>query len=209
MLRKAATLLPLLLVSAPLVQAPTPDVSAPPPVQVERTVTPPARGPRLARIRRILERNAPALNPLERAMVAEVVYDGELHHGIDAPLTLAVIEQESRFDPRAVSSVGALGLMQVRPFVGRAVARRHAIPWSGRDTLFDPVRNVQIGIRYLAEMHERHPERELALTAYNVGPSRLAKLLERGAAAPTRYSGEVLRRYARLVSSAPPAAPAP
>lgn len=85
---------------------------------------------------------------------------------LDPRLVAAVAWAESGFDPRAVSSVGALGLMQLMPATARGL---------GVDPL-DPAQNLAGGARYLAAQLTRFGGRlELALAAYNAGPAAVAK----------------------------------
>ena len=91
----------------------------------------------------------------ERERLAQTLVEVEREGGPSVLLLVALIQQESRFDPRARGPRGSLGLMQVRPFVGEEVAARIAVPWQGERTLLDPVANVRIGAGYLAELMDR------------------------------------------------------
>ncbi len=153
---------------------------------------------RAAQIQTILADRASSVDPRARLAIADVLMSAEREHGLDALLALAVMEQESGFRPNAVSSQGALGLMQIDPLVGRSVAGELGIPWKNRTTLFDPVTNVRIGVSYLVEMLGRFGKRELALTAYNMGPNRLDELLASGEKPQYSFSKSVLARRARL-----------
>jgi soluble lytic murein transglycosylase-like protein len=139
----------------------------------------------------VLAERGPRIPEPERERVAEVLERAEQSRGLDALLVLAVIEQESRFDPSARARSGALGLMQVRPFVGADVARRHGIRWEGPQTLLEPASNVQLGTLYLAEMFDLYGDLDVALAAYNLGPTRVRRLLARGQRPRPRYVGRV------------------
>jgi soluble lytic murein transglycosylase len=96
-------------------------------------------------------------------------------HRLDPLLVAAVIQQESSFDPRAVSRSGARGLMQLMPGTGRQIARKRRVPYR-LALLYEPDKNIEFGTDYLAGMLERFGGRvELALAAYNGGPNRAAR----------------------------------
>ena len=85
----------------------------------------------------------------------------------DVPFSLikAVMRAESDFDPSAVSSSGACGLMQLMPATAR---------YLGIEDPFDPKANVMGGVRYLKEMLTRFEGSiPLAVAAYNAGPERI------------------------------------
>ncbi|MGD9879220.1 MAG: transglycosylase SLT domain-containing protein [Reyranella sp.] len=97
---------------------------------------------------------------------------------IERALALALTRQESSFNATAVSSSGALGLMQLLPGTARDVAGRLKIPFIQEKLTRDPAYNVQIGSQYLAEMLKRFGgSYELAAAAYNAGPNRVARWL--------------------------------
>ena len=155
-------------------------------------------GLRLAR--RALAEHAPKLDALEREGVAQLLDRTEKRHGIPVATMLGLIQQESRFNPRARGPRGSIGLMQIRPFVAADVAARHGITWAGERTLYDPVANVRIGTAYLVEQRERFGTTELALAAYNVGPSRLRKLLSSGASGRGPYVRRVMQKAEALAA---------
>lgn len=99
----------------------------------------------------------------------QLVWDEVKRYSMDPTLVLALILQESGYNPRAQSGVGAKGLMQIMPGTG------HGLGLSGSE-FFDPVKNVKAGIRYLAEMLQRfNGDVKKALAAYNAGPGAVEK----------------------------------
>lgn len=92
------------------------------------------------------------------------------------PLFKAVVMQESENNPRAVSSVGALGLMQVMPETARDIARELGV---SKYDLKDPETNKKFGQHYLKQLINKYDgDIELALTAYHSGMGRVDRLLK-------------------------------
>ena len=155
----------------------------------------PAEPASLFLAREILNERAPQLDPLQVEGVARAVVKAEQEHGLPALLVLALIEQESGFRPKARGPGGSLGLMQLMPQSARAVAAQHGIPWQGARTLHDPVKNVHLGVLYLAQMRDVFGSTDLAMAAYNIGPGALQKRLARGKSCKGPYVTGVLQRF--------------
>ena len=112
--------------------------------------------------------------------------------GVPLPLLVATAYEESRMDPAARSLAGARGLLQLMPETAQAL----------RLDGDDPAANVLAGARYLRQLLDRFGSVELALAAYNAGPTAV----ERSGAAPTfgtlRYVKNVEARAGRLLACA-------
>jgi hypothetical protein len=108
----------------------------------------------------------------------------------DADLVLAIIAEESRFNPNAVSPVGAVGLMQVMPQWEKVLGI------SG--SLKDPEVSIKYGLQVLGFYMEMYKDLEMALTAYNRGPGPVDMALMRGKDPKNRYAPQVLKVYQRL-----------
>ena len=102
-------------------------------------------------------------------------------HGIDPAWVLATIRMESAFRPRARSSAGARGLMQIMPATGRRIANAAGVRYHGSRTLYDPVKNIRLGSAYLRRLLDRmHGNPALASASYNAGPHRAERWLAAG-----------------------------
>jgi soluble lytic murein transglycosylase len=90
---------------------------------------------------------------------------------VDPYLAAAIIREESQYDERAVSRVGAVGLMQLMTGTANAVAHRYGYPAVGREELFDQETNIRLGVRYLQQLLEQFSGNPVyAVAAYNAGP---------------------------------------
>jgi soluble lytic murein transglycosylase len=91
---------------------------------------------------------------------------------LDPAFVAAVALEESAFDPRAVSSAGARGLLQLMPATGAELARALGIRDFSAERLFDPAVNLRLGTAYLRRLLDRYGASAPALAAYNAGPAR-------------------------------------
>ncbi|MEP6509208.1 MAG: transglycosylase SLT domain-containing protein, partial [Gemmatimonadales bacterium] len=106
-------------------------------------------------------------------------------YNLDPALVASLIRQESNFNPRATSPVGARGLMQLMAPVGRTIANGQKIPGYTDESLYDPAINIKLGTQHLAGLFRKSSGIERVLAAYNAGESRVAKwILKAGADDP-------------------------
>jgi len=112
----------------------------------------------------------------------DTIINAARQYDLDPTLIAALIRQESQFNPRAVSSVGARGLMQVMPSVAEGVASSlHISPWSNA-SLYDPGVNIMIGVAHLAPLVHAQSNIVRVLAAYNAGESRVARWAKKAGA---------------------------
>lgn len=130
------------------------------------------------------------INPELARSVAAIVHKDAQLYGRDPNLVLAIIAEESAFDPKAVSNVGAVGLMQVMPHWKRVLGIT--------GDLKDPDTNIRAGLQILGFYLEMYGDLEMALTAYNRGPGPVDNALVRGSSPNNGYAPKVLATYERL-----------
>ena len=87
-------------------------------------------------------------------------------HGVDPLLVRALIQVESNYQPRARSSKGAMGLMQIMPATAREYRVRNP---------YDPRTNIEVGVKRLKDLLDRWGAVDLALAAYNAGEGAVEK----------------------------------
>ena len=100
-------------------------------------------------------------------------------YSIDKYFVCAVIYVESRFDEKAASNKGAIGLMQIMPDTGKWAAEKIGLDGYSEDSLVDADVNIHIGcwyLSYLSQLFDRDARKVLA--AYNAGPAKVQKWLD-------------------------------
>ena len=102
-------------------------------------------------------------------------------HRLEPHLLAAIARRESAFDPDVISRAGARGLLQLMPQTGRQWADRLGLRDYRDDMLFHPEINVRLGAAYFAHLARRYSELQLALVAYNAGPTRARRWRKRPA----------------------------
>ena len=101
---------------------------------------------------------------------------------LDRELVFSVVKVESGFDKNAVSSAGAMGLMQITEKTGAYIAERLCVT---KYDLFDAENNLRFGCYYLRYLISRFEVLETALCAYNAGEGRVDEWLD-----DTAYSSD-------------------
>lgn len=134
----------------------------------------------------------------ERWRLAGTVHQESLKYGYDPLFVAAMIDVESNCKPKARGIRGAIGLIQIRPATAKAVAAETGLPWRGDASLNDGALNVRLGVRYLWTLEQKFADPQLAIAAYNLGPTRVAQM-PRHRARNAKYVQRVLGRYDALV----------
>lgn len=150
-------------------------------------------------IRTLVLRNFRKLPLSKRLELFDVIYKKSHAMGIDPYLTLSIIATESSFRESAISWNGAYGLMQIKPLTAEEVAFKLGIPWQGEETLFDPVLNITLGLKYLADLKDRFGDMDQALVAYNCGPGFVANCMKNEEKLPIRYIEKIRRNLKQMV----------
>jgi len=107
----------------------------------------------------------------------EIVKDAARRVGLDPFFVAAVIREESSYDARARSWVGAVGLMQLMPETARLIAADAGVRFTEPTGLWEPPVNIVLGAHYLAQLRSRFQEPLLAVASYNAGPHRVQQWL--------------------------------
>jgi len=98
--------------------------------------------------------------------VLQALYDASERHGLDPKMAVTIAGIESNYNPYAVSSAGAQGLMQLMPGTAKEL---------GVTDPFDLQQNADGGVRYLRQMLDKYKDPVLASMAFNAGPGNIDK----------------------------------
>ncbi len=101
-------------------------------------------------------------------------------NALDPFIVLAVMREESRFDPKARSMAGALGLMQIMPNTAHVLDKHLNMEISDNSELYNVKVNISIGAYYLNSLLKEFGSLPVALAAYNAGHDRVREWLKEG-----------------------------
>jgi soluble lytic murein transglycosylase len=135
--------------------------------------------------------------------ISRVVYEASASYGLDYRLVLALMKIESNFKHDAVSSMGARGLLQVKPSVAKFIAQDAGIRWDGHRTLDEPDSNIKIGIHFFSQLLRDFESINVALKAYNMGPTKVKELSQNNMQSTKGFPGLVMNEYRKNTSTFP------
>ena len=124
---------------------------------------------------------------------------------LDPYLVAGIIREESLYNPRALSPVGAIGLMQLMPDTATRVARQLGLPPLDREDLFEGDTNIRLGTRYVSQLLGQFRGNLVqAVAAYNAGPEAVSRWISKfGQRDPDEFveliSFQETRRYVKRV----------
>ena len=105
---------------------------------------------------------------------ADKIHENAIAQNLNPVILFGLIRRESAFHKDATSPVGARGLMQIMPKTARQIAKDLRERWHGKDSLYDPVKNLKYGSYYYQKLLKQFDGNyALALAAYNAGPNRV------------------------------------
>ena len=97
---------------------------------------------------------------------------------IDSAIIISVLKEESYFNPKAVSISNARGLMQLLPSTAAHIANKKGLAYSGKNHLFEPQKNIELGSTYLRSLYDETGSMLYAVASYNAGPGAVQKWIK-------------------------------
>jgi hypothetical protein len=163
-----STALALMLAASPIRAANTPPADSSAPHGTSKKTLVVRADPRTGKLVRSVTpaKTSPASTALPSMNISEMVEKAAHDNNVDPLLVHSIIQVESNYNPYAVSSKGAEGLMQLMPPTARGL---------GVSNSFDPRQNIEAGVRYLKYLQDLYKDDRLALAAYNAGPGAVEK----------------------------------
>ena len=164
----------------------------------------------LVKIFSIIKAHRPDVSEEQTWAVSDAILEQSAKHSFDPMLVLAMIRVESEFQYSVVSPSGARGIMQILPDVAKSVLDQMSSPHEKKthpfrpEFLDDPVFNIKLGVSYLHSLRKSFSNLQLALIAYNAGPTEIRNRLDNDMELSDEYSTAVLNTYQRYKTAKPP-----
>jgi len=153
----------------------------------------------ITRVVNDISKNNSTLDSKSIYEISKTIYEESIKYNFNPLLITAIIKTESNYEPTAVSDSYAYGLCQVRRFIAPELAENIGIKWDGVEkTLFDPIKNIQIGVYYLSILNRDFNDLNTAVIAYNQGPYAVQEQLTNNQELSDNYVNKVLDYYANL-----------
>lgn len=124
--------------------------------------------------------NDSLLKQFYRTDYSEYVEKYAEEYGMDKFMIYSIIKAESNFNVNAKSDRGACGLMQLLENTAEEVAQNETIEFESDEGLFNAEKNIQIGIKYYANLREQFGNDNVALAAYNAGIGNVQNWINSG-----------------------------
>ncbi len=135
-----------------------------------------------------------------RSLANAIVRESD-KYGFDPIFIMALIQNESRFNPEMRGKHTEIGLMQVKPSTAFWIAKKMSLKYKGEKTLLDPVGNVKVGIAFMAMLRDQFDSHSrLYISAYNMGAKKVRQIVADDRM-PKEYVQAVMKRYVAIYSA--------
>ena len=133
--------------------------------------------------------------------IAETLLTEAEARKLDPIFLVAVIQNESSFNPKMKGSFGEIGLMQIKPSTAAWIAKTHHIKYKNAASLYDPQTNIRIGAAVFQKLRNQFDAHSrLYLSAYNIGAKKVREMVSEKKI-PKEYVMSVMKRYVAIYSA--------
>jgi soluble lytic murein transglycosylase len=133
--------------------------------------------------------------------VAQAILDESANYELDPIFLMAVIQNESSFNPKRKGGMGEIGLMQIKPDTAAWIAGAYGLDYKNAKSLYDPVTNVKIGAALMDKLRRQFDSKSrLYVSAYNIGAKKVRSMVE-DKKIPKVYVQAVMKRYIAFYSA--------
>ena len=135
-----------------------------------------------------------------RSLATAIVRESD-KYGFDPVFILAMIQNESGFNPEMRGSHTEIGLMQIKPATAKWISKKANLKYKGDQSLLDPVQNVRIGIAFMGLLRDQfESDSPLYISAYNMGARRVREIVADDRT-PKDYVQAVMKRYVAIYAA--------
>ncbi len=132
--------------------------------------------------------------------ISSIIMRESEKYGFDPIFLMAVIQNESSFNPRMKGGAGEIGLMQIKPDTAEWIAKTYKLSYKGAQSLYNPEINISIGAAFLNKLRTQFSNSNLYLSAYNAGAKRVRMMISEKNT-PKIYASAVMKRYFAIYSA--------
>jgi soluble lytic murein transglycosylase len=138
--------------------------------------------------------------PKAKSVASAIIGEAE-RYGFDPIFLLAVIQNESAFNPEMRGKHTEIGLMQVKPETAEWIAKKMKIKYRGEKSLLNPVENIKIGAAFMSLLRDQFDSHSrLYISAYNMGARKVRQIVADDRM-PKDYVHAVMKRYVAIYSA--------
>ena len=146
-------------------------------------------------LKKMIYKSLPRLHKSKTNKIHNVILSQSAKFNFDPFFLMAVIQNESSFNPIAKGTSGEIGLMQILPTTGKWLAKKFKMKWRDKSDLENPIFNIKLGAVYLNTLRDKFNNHgQLYLAAYNMGPRNVRRALNKKIM-PRDYAFAVMKRY--------------
>lgn len=120
------------------------------------------------------------LKKIYKTDYSEYVEKYSTQYNVDKYMIYSIIKAESNFKKAAISNKGASGLMQLMDNTAKSIATNIVIEYETGTTLYNPEKNIQLGVKYYSDLKSEFKTDAIALAAYNAGSGNVKEWIKNG-----------------------------